>query len=164
MNKKFLIKNGSPINEESEKKIIEIYNSYFSLNINLNDLFENTFLYNLDKITLKILKSKNLGTQWYKCPKGHLYIVGECGRPTEESVCPECNSQIGGLDHNPTIGNERFNINQIIQKNSNFSYSDSSRNLKKEIMNDLERKTQVHEMDDDIRDLINNNQELNDYN
>ena len=30
---------------------------------------------------------------------GHVYAIGECGRPTERAVCPECRSEIGGEDH-----------------------------------------------------------------
>ncbi|XP_054840650.1 NFX1-type zinc finger-containing protein 1-like [Eublepharis macularius] len=36
---------------------------------------------------------------WYKCPKGHLYTIGECGRAMEESRCPECGAAIGGGQH-----------------------------------------------------------------
>ena len=42
---------------------------------------------------------------WFKCQNGHIYTVGECGRPMEESICPECKSKIGGINHNPHIGN-----------------------------------------------------------
>ncbi|XP_015283816.1 PREDICTED: NFX1-type zinc finger-containing protein 1-like [Gekko japonicus] len=31
--------------------------------------------------------------------KGHLYTVGECGRPMQEGQCPECGAAIGGTDH-----------------------------------------------------------------
>ena len=53
---------------------------------------------------------RSLGTKWYKCPKGHLYVVGECGRPTEKSICPECGSSIGGINHVPERGNSSINI------------------------------------------------------
>ncbi|XP_060099018.1 NFX1-type zinc finger-containing protein 1-like [Heteronotia binoei] len=36
---------------------------------------------------------------WYSCPRGHLYTVGECGWPMQESRCPECGAAIGGRDH-----------------------------------------------------------------
>uniref|UniRef100_H9GU88 RZ-type domain-containing protein n=1 Tax=Anolis carolinensis TaxID=28377 RepID=H9GU88_ANOCA len=35
--------------------------------------------------------------QWYTCPNGHFYSVGQCGRPVEKSQCPECRTTIGGL-------------------------------------------------------------------
>jgi hypothetical protein len=37
---------------------------------------------------------------WYKCPNGHLYTIGECGRAMQISLCPECGSTIGGTSHN----------------------------------------------------------------
>jgi MoxR-like ATPase len=45
--------------------------------------------------------------QWYACPKGHPYTVGECGRPMERGICghPGCGATIGGLSHNVTKGN-----------------------------------------------------------
>ncbi|XP_056587886.1 E3 ubiquitin-protein ligase rnf213-alpha-like [Triplophysa dalaica] len=42
--------------------------------------------------------------QWYFCPNGHPCTVGECGRPTEISRCPDCNIEIGGTNHNPVLG------------------------------------------------------------
>ncbi|XP_052785302.1 NFX1-type zinc finger-containing protein 1-like [Mya arenaria] len=36
---------------------------------------------------------------WFKCRKGHVYAIGDCGGATMESRCPECNSRIGGADH-----------------------------------------------------------------
>ena len=40
------------------------------------------------------------GGHWYECPNGHPYAIGECGGAMEKSVCPECNAEIGGLNHN----------------------------------------------------------------
>ncbi len=36
---------------------------------------------------------------WFKCPKGHLYVIGECGGAMEQSKCPECSARIGGGRH-----------------------------------------------------------------
>ncbi|XP_033114446.1 NFX1-type zinc finger-containing protein 1-like isoform X2 [Anneissia japonica] len=36
---------------------------------------------------------------WFKCPKGHIYAIGDCGGATVESKCPECGSTIGGTQH-----------------------------------------------------------------
>jgi hypothetical protein len=41
---------------------------------------------------------------WYTCERGHPFTVGECGRPMEESRCPECGAAIGGQFHNPAAG------------------------------------------------------------
>ncbi|KAK3861791.1 hypothetical protein Pcinc_032265, partial [Petrolisthes cinctipes] len=35
----------------------------------------------------------------YKCPKGHIYCIGECGGAMEESSCPHCHATIGGRKH-----------------------------------------------------------------
>ncbi|XP_069077151.1 NFX1-type zinc finger-containing protein 1-like [Pleurodeles waltl] len=58
-----------------------------------------------------IVGAMNLGKgHWYSCPKGHLYTVGECGRPMQESSCPECGSAIGGQQHNPVQGNATTDV------------------------------------------------------
>lgn len=36
---------------------------------------------------------------WFKCPKGHVYCITECGGAMEEGRCPECGSAIGGHNH-----------------------------------------------------------------
>ncbi len=60
----------------------------------------------------KILQS--LGTTWYKCPNGHFYVIGDCGQPMQNSRCPECGSQIGGMGHIPERGNILVNNNEIL--------------------------------------------------
>ncbi|XP_043365785.1 NFX1-type zinc finger-containing protein 1-like [Dermochelys coriacea] len=42
---------------------------------------------------------------WYRCPQGHLYTIGECGRPMQQSSCPECGATIGGQNHALTRDN-----------------------------------------------------------
>ena len=100
--------------EEKEKKIIEsIEKSNFSSDINLKDFYQNTQI-ELEEISL----IRTLGNTWYKCPKGHPYTVGECGRPMEESICPECNLKIGGLDHIPANQNIKIDLNNNINSNN----------------------------------------------
>ncbi|XP_030388737.1 NFX1-type zinc finger-containing protein 1 [Gopherus evgoodei] len=36
---------------------------------------------------------------WFKCPNGHIYVIGDCGGAMERSKCPECKAVIGGVDH-----------------------------------------------------------------
>ncbi|XP_052083737.1 E3 ubiquitin-protein ligase rnf213-alpha-like [Mytilus californianus] len=43
----------------------------------------------------------------YKCPNGHPYVVGDCGRPTVETKCRVCNARIGGHGHAPVAGNKK---------------------------------------------------------
>ncbi|XP_070188878.1 E3 ubiquitin-protein ligase rnf213-alpha-like [Littorina saxatilis] len=40
----------------------------------------------------------------WQCPRGHRYLIGECGRPTEEGMCP-CGLRIGGVSHRPNSEN-----------------------------------------------------------
>ncbi|XP_024542459.1 NFX1-type zinc finger-containing protein 1 [Selaginella moellendorffii] len=49
----------------------------------------------------------NLRGKWYQCPEGHVYAVGDCGRPYAESRCPDCGSTIGGL-HDLAAGNKHW--------------------------------------------------------
>ena len=42
---------------------------------------------------------------WYKCPKGHIYVIGECGGAMERAKCPECGEVIGGSNHRLEEGN-----------------------------------------------------------
>ena len=45
-------------------------------------------------------------------------LFRECGRPMEQSVCPECRARIGGQDHVPEQGNVAVNnINEIFHPN-----------------------------------------------
>ena len=41
---------------------------------------------------------------WYKCPKGHIYTVGNCTRPMEFAKCPTCGAPIGGKNHEDVRG------------------------------------------------------------
>ncbi|XP_076466869.1 E3 ubiquitin-protein ligase rnf213-alpha-like [Babylonia areolata] len=40
----------------------------------------------------------------WQCPRGHRYLIGNCGQPMEESVCP-CGLKIGGANHTATANN-----------------------------------------------------------
>jgi hypothetical protein len=41
---------------------------------------------------------------WVKCPNGHAYAIGECGRPTHEAKCVTCKAPIGGARYNVFVG------------------------------------------------------------
>ena len=43
---------------------------------------------------------------WFKCPKGHIYAIGECGGAMQRSTCPECGAVIGGANHRLEEGNQ----------------------------------------------------------
>uniref|UniRef100_A0A6J0UWU2 NFX1-type zinc finger-containing protein 1 n=1 Tax=Pogona vitticeps TaxID=103695 RepID=A0A6J0UWU2_9SAUR len=41
----------------------------------------------------------NTRGHWFKCPNGHVYVIGECGGAMQKSRCPECQETIGGENH-----------------------------------------------------------------
>ncbi|KAL3881510.1 hypothetical protein ACJMK2_027942 [Sinanodonta woodiana] len=41
----------------------------------------------------------------YRCPNGHPYVIGDCGRPYTVSKCPKCGLEIGGQRHVALPGN-----------------------------------------------------------
>jgi len=43
---------------------------------------------------------------WHKCPKGHVYIITECGGAMESRRCPDCDATIGGQSHILASGNQ----------------------------------------------------------
>ncbi|KAI8993679.1 hypothetical protein BDB01DRAFT_777126 [Pilobolus umbonatus] len=48
-----------------------------------------------------------VGGRWFVCQNRHPYYVGDCGGATEISKCPDCNAEIGGLQHR-VIESNRF--------------------------------------------------------
>jgi len=103
------------IYSDTKKTPEEIIKGNFSIQLDLKDLFKTT-QFDLEAINLL----RTLGTKWYKCPNGHLYTVGECGRPMERSKCPECGKRIGGQDHVPEMNNQVVNLeNQMMNMNLN---------------------------------------------
>ena len=62
----------------------DIAKSYFSLDLNLRDLYLN----NLDDDKKIIFKS--LHSKWYKCSNGHFYVSDEVGKYDDVLKCPHC--------------------------------------------------------------------------
>ena len=119
------------INDNNLITTQNIENSNFSLDIDLKKLYKNE---HIDKEVLNLLNS--LGTKWYKCPNNHLYTVGNCGRPMEESRCPQCKVKIGGLNHVPASGNLEVNLNtEIINNNKNTNINHNQNNNQNRINN-----------------------------
>ena len=56
---------------------------------------------------------------WNTCPNGHLYLVGECGKPFKDGVCPECKTKIGGKSmHEFQEGNKNVGTRDNAMSNS----------------------------------------------
>ncbi|XP_033105070.1 E3 ubiquitin-protein ligase RNF213-like [Anneissia japonica] len=47
---------------------------------------------------------------WYECPNGHLYTIGNCGRPNGTGFCSDCNVRIGGQGYAALPGNKVANM------------------------------------------------------
>ncbi|XP_078457991.1 NFX1-type zinc finger-containing protein 1 [Lampetra planeri] len=53
-----------------------------------------------------IVKAMGLAQgHWFKCSRGHVYAIGECGGAMERAHCPECGDVIGGVNHLLERGN-----------------------------------------------------------
>ena len=131
----------------------EIANSNFTSNIDLKEIFKNT--YEEIKNTFK-----SLGTTWYKCPNGHLYTIGECGRPMEESECPECKAKIGGTNHNLLSNNTHANlINESVDINENILL-----NQDENVYNEIKNNNQEPENDPEVVEYLRTHPEANEFN
>jgi hypothetical protein len=57
------------------------------------------------KMVVAAMQAEFSGTgHWYRCENGHPFTVGECGAPMETTRCPQCNSPIGGANHQAADG------------------------------------------------------------
>ncbi|XP_046744747.1 NFX1-type zinc finger-containing protein 1-like [Diprion similis] len=96
---------GSPADKEQHsilKKLLQIERFSESREEEVNtDLNQLRTMKNVIKNERKmIVKALNFRQgHWYKCPKGHIYSIGECGRAMQESHCNECRAAIGGVSH-----------------------------------------------------------------
>ncbi len=43
---------------------------------------------------------------WFKCPNGHIYVIGNCGGAMQRRKCPDCDALIGGENHTLERNNE----------------------------------------------------------
>eukprot|EP01124_Arcella_intermedia_P034928 TRINITY_DN8767_c0_g1_i1.p1 TRINITY_DN8767_c0_g1~~TRINITY_DN8767_c0_g1_i1.p1 ORF type:complete len:3649 (-),score=794.98 TRINITY_DN8767_c0_g1_i1:25-9951(-) len=100
----------SPTSSQSQVLLLSCITHLISLTFSpLNHTLLTTLLFNplsLGKTYIPTMPNDErlalmqvLGGGWYECPKGHTYYVSECGRPTQEYVCPTCKTKIGGLEH-----------------------------------------------------------------
>ncbi|KAF6041607.1 hypothetical protein EB796_000120 [Bugula neritina] len=57
------------------------------------------------------LQTNNENPTAYKCPNGHPYYIGNCGRPVFSTICPECGANIGGRGYAAQAANARLDPN-----------------------------------------------------
>ncbi|KAM9068296.1 NFX1-type zinc finger-containing protein 1 [Sarcophilus harrisii] len=43
---------------------------------------------------------------WFKCPNGHIYVIGNCGGAMQRRKCPDCDAVIGGENHTLESNNQ----------------------------------------------------------
>lgn len=60
------------------------------------------------KEIMTVVRRENIGTgHWYTCEKRHPFAVEECEGPMQQTICPECESPVGGLHHQAAQGVRR---------------------------------------------------------
>ena len=141
--------------EKNIKLIEEIKKNNFLLDINLKDIFENL---EFELKEYEVIRS--LGTTVYKCPNGHIYLIGECGRPMEESKCPDCGAKIGGREHIPVRNNTQVNVDNI--RKNNLNINNDILNQDDEAYENMNNNDE-HHMDPEVEEAIRNNPEMSEY-
>ena len=58
--------------------------------------------------------------RFYTCPNGHIYVIGNCGRPWVTDKCPRCGEQIGGTQH--SLVSTNAHIDDIIRDRTMRGY------------------------------------------
>ena len=54
---------------------------------------------NLFDVKIALAPTGIEATKFYACPNGHIYVIGNCGRPWVKDRCKECGEEIGGEGH-----------------------------------------------------------------
>ncbi|KAH3728508.1 hypothetical protein DPMN_054465, partial [Dreissena polymorpha] len=59
-----------------------------------------------DDVQAAVLATRGTETPtFYRCPNGHPYVIGNCGRPATVGKCSECGQEIGGTGYKSAPGN-----------------------------------------------------------
>ena len=147
------------ISNNATNMINEIIESNFTKkDLDLKNLYSNYIT------TKAIFILGNLGSNWYKCNKGHFYCSGnnEEGKINPQT-CPVCLYQGKKL----SLINQRININEIIKNNIDKQINKNRiLNQDNEVLDNMNNNLidENEEMDEDIIFLLNNFPELNEYN
>ncbi|CAF0975352.1 unnamed protein product [Rotaria sordida] len=100
----YLTKKSGPFTDQDRQKFDDLVKKFESLN-NLPGLGIN------ERERIAIVSAFNLSKgRWFLCPKGHPYIITECGGANQESQCPDCGEQIGGKNHQVLATNRHFGV------------------------------------------------------
>jgi len=76
------------------------------------------------------------GCDFYQCPNGHAFLIGECRLPMQIGRCPECNEKIGGKHHAMLNSNQRRgDVMSNVLGGENASLDNLHSILKKKPMN-----------------------------
>jgi len=76
------------------------------------------------------------GCDFYQCPNGHAFLIGECRLPMQIGRCPECNAKIGGKHHAMLNSNQRRGgVMSNVTGGGNASLDNLHSMLKKKPMN-----------------------------
>lgn len=89
------------------------------------------------KIAMNPSQGGGDNNRFYTCPNGHIYVIGNCGRPWIKDKCKECGEIIGGESHKLVDSNKA--IDESIQDKTMKGYCIS------------EDPTQVNSVPSDIR-------------
>ena len=117
------IETGTKLDEQS-KDNCSSYLEYITSNNEALSVMYTTVTEEEKKI---LVKAMGLGQgHWFKCPKGHIYCIGECGGAMEEAKCPECGSTIGGTQHRLVSDN---NLASEMDGARHAAWSDTANNM-----------------------------------
>ncbi|CAM4799643.1 unnamed protein product [Rotaria magnacalcarata] len=101
---KYLVKKAGPFTLLDKQKFDSLVKKLEHLN-NLSGLGIT------ERERVSIVAALNLAKgHWYVCPKGHPYVITECGGANQESRCPECGEKIGGQNHRILSTNRHFGL------------------------------------------------------
>ncbi|KAJ3374571.1 hypothetical protein GGF31_007349 [Allomyces arbusculus] len=55
--------------------------------------------YEIAQVIMAVAATEGTTGHWYRCPNGHMYVIGNCGMAMETARCNECGARIGGGSH-----------------------------------------------------------------
>eukprot|EP01084_Bolivina_argentea_P020001 37223_1 len=93
---------------------------------------------------------------WYSCPNGHLYAIGECRMAVMMSKCPECGEPIGGRFHRHLDTNHRIGAVNSSYNPMRYGMETEDKIEFKDVAN-VVHKTRQTGFDNNYKGINNNN-------